>query len=299
MEVKSMIKVKRVYFTMSVAIVLFIIIAGCISTQPHTTQTLRPITLVSAEQSGCFKIQDGSCSPAGPAFTVTLNASSTDVPVTNLSAKLMLTESSIRINYSISFTFPNINQSNPLMPNQTASATSGSVGPVDVLNVNGTPAVFIEGTLQNGQSFSYWTNETISEPPKEPPIKPLRPISVIASAQSGPPPCTPVGNGYECNPAGPPTWIAVQVNASSTDVPVIQLSTTVLDYDRDYVVCDNFGINMQHPLMPGQNASTTCGYRSLGAPVDLFIVNGTPVVHIEGTLQNGQSFSYWTNDTAP
>ncbi len=177
---------KKVYFASSVAIVLFIIIAGCVSTQPYTTpvqttsqitptptpatssppqqeklpgKTLRPITLVSAENSGCFKIKDGSCSPAGPAFTVTLNASSTDVPVIYLSAKLMLTVSSGH-QYSLSFTFPNINQSNPLMPNQTASATSGSVGPVDVLSINGTPAVFIEGTLQNGQSFSYWTNDT-------------------------------------------------------------------------------------------------------------------------------------------
>jgi hypothetical protein len=181
-----MIKVKRVYFTISVAIVLFIIIAGCISTQPHTT------------------------------------------------------------------------------PVQTASQPTPTIS---------------------------------SPPPQEKlPGKSLRPISVIASAQTGPWPTVPGGG---ISPAGPPTWIAVKVNASSTDVPVIQLSTTVLDYDRVYVVCDNFGINVQHPLMPGQNASTTCGYRSLGAPVDLLIVNGTPVVHIEGTLQNGQSFSYWTNETTP
>lgn len=181
-----MIKVKRVYFTISVAIVLFMIIAGCISTQPHTT------------------------------------------------------------------------------PVQTASQPTPTIS---------------------------------SPPPQEKlPGKSLRPISVIASAQTGPAPTVPGGG---ISPAGPPTWIAVQVNASSTDVPVIQLSTTVLDYDRDYVVCDNFGINMQHPLMPGQNASTTCGYRNLGAPVDLLIVNDTPVVHIEGTLQNGQSFSYWTNETTP
>ncbi len=185
-----MINVKRVYFTIPVAIVLFIIIAGCVSTQPHTTTV------------------------------------------------------------------------------QTASQP--------------TPTISIS-----------------SPPPQEKlPNKTLRPISVVASAQSGPPPCTPVGNGYECNPAGPPTWIVVNVNASSTDVPVIQLYTTVLEYDRSSVVCDNFGINAQNPLMPGQNASTTCGYRGMGAPADLFIVNGTPAVFIEGTLQNGQSFSYWTNDTA-
>ncbi len=124
--------------------------------------------------------------------------------------------------------------------------------------------------------------------------KPLRPISVIASAQTGPWPTIPGGG---VSPAGPPTWIAVNVNASSTDVPVIQLSTTVLEYDRVSVACENFGISVQHPLMPGQNASTTCGYRNLGAPADLLIVNGTPAVFIEGTLQNGQSFSYWTNDT--
>ena len=188
-----MIKVKKIYFTTSAAVVLFIIIAGCISTQPHTT---------------------------------------------------------------------------PVQPTSKITPTL-------------TPAT--------------------SSPPQQEklPNKTLRPISVVASAQSGPPPCTPVGNGYECNPAGPPTWIVVNVNASSTDVPVIQLSTTVLEYDRSSVVCDNFGINTQNPLMPGQNASTTCGYRGNGAPADVFIVNGTPAVFIEGTLQNGQSFSYWTNDTTP
>ncbi len=185
------IKFKKVYFTTSAAIVVFIIIAGCISPQPRTTpvqttsqitptptpatsspppqeklpnMTIRPISLVSAENSGCFEIKDVGCSPAGPAFTVTLNASSTDVPVIFLSAKLMLITQppGSGPNYPLSFTFPNINQSNPLMPNQTASATSGSVGPVEVLSINGTPAVFIEGTLQNGQSFSYWTNDTTS-----------------------------------------------------------------------------------------------------------------------------------------
>ncbi len=180
-----MIKGKKVYFTTSAAIVLFIIIAGCVSTQPHNT------------------------------------------------------------------------------PVQTASQTIP------------TPA--------------------ISPTPQEKlPNKTLRPISVVASAQTGPWPTVPGGG---ISPGGPPTWLMVNVNASSADVPVIQLSTTVLEYDRSSVVCDNFGINAQNPLMPGQNASATCGYRSLGAPADLFIVNGTAAVLVEGTLQNRQTFSYWTNDT--
>ncbi len=181
------IKVKKVYFTTSVAIVLFIIIAGCVSTQPHSTLV-------------------------------------------------------------------------PTEPQPTPTITP-----------------------------------TFSPPPQEKlPNKTLRPISVIVSAQTGPVSTIPGGG---ISPAGPPSWIAVNVNASSTDVPVIQLSTTVLDYDRVPVVCDNFGINEKNPLMPGQNASTTCGYRSLGAPVDLFIVNSTAAVLVEGALQNGQSFRYWTNET--
>ena len=183
-----MIKVKWVYFTISVAIFLFIIIAGCVSTQPHTT------------------------------------------------------------------------------PVQTASQT--------------TPTT------------------SISSPPPQEKLhsKTLRPISVVASVQYGP---IVTGPGGEISPAGPSSWVALNVNASSTDAPVIQLSTMVLtDYRGSLpVVCDNFGINMQHPLIPGQNASTTCGYRGLGAPVYLLIVNGTSAVLVEGTLQNGQSFSYWTNDT--
>ncbi len=189
-----MIKVKKVYFTTSVAIVLFIITAGCISTQPHTTQvqttsqitptptpatsspphqeklpnkTLRPISVVSAEP-GCARVKiDGEygCSPGGPAYTLTLNASSTDIPVTHLSATLIIMSgvSPKPPSYTLGFTFPDINQSNPLMPGQNASETSGgTVGPTYVLITNGTATVHIEGTLQNGQSFSYWTNDTTS-----------------------------------------------------------------------------------------------------------------------------------------
>ncbi|MCX9025052.1 MAG: hypothetical protein OIN85_03025 [Candidatus Methanoperedens sp.] len=251
---------------------------------PNTT--LHPIDVVSVQ--GVMPQV-----PAGVIIRVTLKANSTaDAPVTKLTAKLFI------IGKNGTFNFLKINQSNPLISGQTALQTLSIIGPAAYFSDSPYP-LFIEGTLQNGQTFSYWTNVTISEPYIKPPTKTLRPISVVASAQSGPPPCTPVGNGYECNPAGPPTWISVTVNASSTDVPVIQLSTVVLDYDRELLVCDNFGINEKNPLMPGQNASTTCGYRGLGAPVYLFIVNGTPAVFVEGMLQNGQSFSYWTNETSP
>ncbi len=183
-----MIKEKKVYFTTSAAIVLFIIIAGCVSTQPHATpvptapqttptpatvssspqeklpsKTFYPISVVSV-QSECARLGDNGCNPAGPAFTLTLNASATNVPVTHLSATLILIKGYARpIHIPVGFTFPDINQSNPLMPGQTASETSGAiVGPVDVLNTNGTTTLLIVGTLQNGQSFSYWTNETTS-----------------------------------------------------------------------------------------------------------------------------------------
>ncbi len=247
---------------------------------PNTT--LHPINVVSVQEVK-------PPVPAGVIIRVTLQANSTDAPVTKLSARLFI------IGKNGTFNFPNINQSNPLISNQTASQTLSIIGPAAYFLDSPYP-MHIEGTLQNGQTFSYWTNVTISEPPKSQ-MKTLRPVGIVASAQSGPPPCTPVGNGYECNAAGPPTWISVNVNASSNDVPVIQLSTVVLDYDREFLVCDNFGINEKNPLMPGQNASTTCGYRGLGAPVDLFIVNGTAAVFVEGMLQNGQTFSYWTNET--
>jgi hypothetical protein len=187
------IKVKKVYFTTSAAIVLFIIIAGCVSTQPHTTQvqtasqtiptptpatssppqqeklpskTLRPISVVASVQIGPSPtIPGGVISPGGPPswVTVTVNANSTDVAVTKLSATVLLAlgdkpAPAVCNNFSIS-------ERNPLMPGQTALATCGyrvRGSPVDLLKVNGTAAVLIEGTLQNGQSFSYWTNDTTS-----------------------------------------------------------------------------------------------------------------------------------------
>jgi hypothetical protein len=120
-----MIKGKKVYFTTSAAIVLFIIIAGCVSTQPHAT--LRPISVVSV-QPGCARFDDGGCIPAGPAFTLTLNASSTNVSITHLSATVILfIEGEPTYQTPVVFAFPDINQSNPLMPGQTASETSGAI----------------------------------------------------------------------------------------------------------------------------------------------------------------------------
>ncbi|MCZ7393289.1 MAG: hypothetical protein O8C56_08175, partial [Candidatus Methanoperedens sp.] len=135
-----MINVKKVYFT-SVAIVLFIIIAGCVSTQPHVTpvptapqttptpapqeklpsKTIHPISVVASVQvtspcSGNF------CNPAGPSSRITMNvnASSTDVPVTQLSATVFFvhpyTPTSPVISVGFSF---DISGRNPLMPNQT------------------------------------------------------------------------------------------------------------------------------------------------------------------------------------
>ncbi len=128
----------------------------------------------------------------------------------------------------------------------------------------------------------------------------IHPVSVTVSMQTGPGP-TQTGPRGILPAGGPPTWIMVNVNASSADAPVIQLSTTILDYDSRPLVC-NFSINKNNPLMPGQNISTTCGYHSLGAPVVTFITNGNATVRIatvlvEGTLQNGQTFRYLTNET--
>jgi len=188
------IKEKKVYFTTSAAIVLFIIIAGCISTQPHTTpvqtasqptptltsatsspppqeklpnKTLRPISVVASVQvsSAC---SGNVCSPGGPSSTITVNVtSSTDVPVTQLSATVFMVYLSAPtppVN-SVNFSF-HMSEENPLMPGQTDSTTRGPfigpISPVNLLNVNGTAAVLISGRFQNGQSFSYWTNDTTS-----------------------------------------------------------------------------------------------------------------------------------------
>jgi hypothetical protein len=145
------IKVKKANFTTSAAIVLVIIIAGCVSMQPH------PISVVS--------LQDvAPVNPAGSVYMLTVNTSSTNVPVTHLSAQFMVTKDFVAgttFQVPVKFNFPDINQSNQLMPGQTASDTSGFiVEPFGLLETNGTIPVLIQGTLQNGQSFSYWTNGT-------------------------------------------------------------------------------------------------------------------------------------------
>ncbi len=277
---KSILLISILILIVVAALALYFYSAQLEKQTKNPNTTLHPVNVVSVQ--GVMPPV-----PAGVIIRVTLEANSTDAPVTKLTARLFI------IGKNGTFNFPSINQSNPLMPGQNTSQTLAIIGPAAYFLDSPYP-MFLEGTLQNGQTFSYWTNVTISEPPKIPPIKLIRPISVVASVQTGPVPTLP---GGVIVPAGPPSWIVMNVNASSTDVPVIQLSTVVLDSYRELLVCDNFGINEKNPLMPGQNASTTCGYRGLGPSVDFFIVNGTAAVFVEGMLQNGPSFSYWTNET--
>lgn len=215
-----------------VTVLMVVVVAALVlyfysAPQEEQIGKLQPLNVISVQWTCIGAV---CSSPGGSSISVTLSVNSTDMPITNLSATLSLLNGTSLLLPPIHLAFPNITNSNPLMPGQTASQTSDKIMvPMDFINFqnslvcgnfsqyvpcvghgdNGFP-LLIEGRLQNGQTFSYLTNVTISEPPIKPPIKNLRPISVVASAQTGPPPCTPEGL---CNPAGPPSWLMVTVPA--------------------------------------------------------------------------------------
>lgn len=109
--------------------------------QNTSTNTVLPIIVVSVQDMKPYV-------PAGPIVNITLKASSTDEPVTSLSATLSI------IAKNQTFNFPDITQSNPLMPDQTTSQTLIIVGPAGY-NSDSTYPLLIEGTLQSGQTFNY------------------------------------------------------------------------------------------------------------------------------------------------
>lgn len=112
-----------------------------------------PISVVSVQEMG-------PPVPAGPTIKVTLKSNST---VTKLSATLTIINASPIVGGgSGTFDFPDINQSNPLMPGQTTWQTlifvSANYDP------NDTYPLLIEGMLQNGQTFSYMSPVMITQP---------------------------------------------------------------------------------------------------------------------------------------
>ncbi len=86
--------------------------------------------------------------PAGPTIQVTLSASGEQTPITNLTAVLSLTGK------NQTFEFSGVSASSPLLEGQLASQTETVVGPVSV-DTNATYPMTIEGSFQDGQTFSY------------------------------------------------------------------------------------------------------------------------------------------------
>jgi hypothetical protein len=156
-------KKKTLIYVGVAVIVVSVLILYFSFTSPENLHTVSVVSM----QTGCFvPLGPMKCNPAGASFKLTVNASSTDVPVTQLSAKLIIVKPNpifiFRYTIPVDFTF-NISQSNPLMPGQTASAIHGTiVGPIDFVYANNTTPLYIEGKLQNGQTFNYEINVMVS-----------------------------------------------------------------------------------------------------------------------------------------
>ncbi len=133
---------KRITF-----VILGIVLAasGCVP----STKNMEPVTVISVQ--GVYPIV-----PGGPTIKIILKSNNTNVPITSLSATL-------NIGRNLIYDFPNINQSHPLMPGQTAYQILTIVGPAAYVSDNPYP-LHIEGKLQNGQTFNYTVSVTISSP---------------------------------------------------------------------------------------------------------------------------------------
>jgi hypothetical protein len=154
---------KRITF---VILGIVLIVSGCLLStkdkEPVTGShngTLMPVDEQVEQHSPVWVISVESVYPivpAGPVIKITLKSNNTDVPITSLSATLSIIDRNQR------YDFPNVNQSHPLMPGQTASQTLILVGP-SAYKSDSTYPLHIEGALQNGQTFNYTINVKSSD----------------------------------------------------------------------------------------------------------------------------------------
>jgi hypothetical protein len=161
---------KRIIF---VVLGIVLIISGCLQSNkekepvtPNATTvatSVMPPTAQNTRANTVFPVSVVSVQgvmpsvPAGPTIKITLKASSPDAPVTSLSATLSI------ISKNQTFNFPDVTQSNPLIPGRTTSQTLTIIGPA-AYDTDSTYPLLIECTLQNGQKFNYVIRITISGP---------------------------------------------------------------------------------------------------------------------------------------
>src|SRR4030042_1672300 len=112
--------------------------------------------------------------PGGPGFRITLK--NVDVePVISLTATLEVHTAHVT---SVIFTFDDVTPSHPLQPNRTVSAELTLIG--GGLSYRVSYPLTINGTLQDGDLFSYTKQVHIKEPPAEPSLMPAWGWPIIA-----------------------------------------------------------------------------------------------------------------------
>lgn len=112
--------------------------------------------------------------PGGPGIRITLK--NVDVePVISLTATLEVHTAHVT---SVIFTFDDVTPSHPLQPNRTVSAELTLIG--GGLSYRVSYPLTINGTLQDGDLFSYTKLVHITEPPAEPSLMPAWGWAIIA-----------------------------------------------------------------------------------------------------------------------
>lgn len=97
--------------------------------------------------------------PAGPTVEITLRGNIEQMPITNLTAILSLTER------NQTFQFSGVNASSPLLYEQFRSQTEIIVGPVSI-DSSAIYPMTITGTFENGQTFSFDVQVQVQSAPQ-------------------------------------------------------------------------------------------------------------------------------------
>ncbi len=154
-----------------VAFIFFIVVAGIPTVVGEPNVVPVPVTVVSVRE---VTTEDGYISPGGPILNITLKSNS-DVPIVKLSASFTATDFML-VSRTITVEFPSL-QNREQTVWRRVNIISSLLNTTHPLNIN--------GTLQNGETFSYVFTMTLNTTTSTHPFYPLPLYSVSPPVMKG------------------------------------------------------------------------------------------------------------------
>ena len=259
-RMSSIMKIKLLSILI-VCLAMLVAIVGC-STTPTSTPTLtneQPIEVVSVLQP--YELPN----PGGPPIKITLRNISTET-VVSLNVTIQLSRA-LDVNFDVTST-------NPLLPDKSISSKYYLINVVFSDNVS--YPLMINGTLQNGVTFSYTKQAQITAQA----YTNEQPIEMVSALG----PIPPFHPGDRYNHEG---WTVEITLKNVSDKSIISLSAILLINAVDIIYSSdvNFDTTSSNPLLSDKTISSKSILISASGSVSYSLF-------MTGTLQNGTAFGY-------